>query len=151
MRDFSDDLKEVSRRLGEARVYLRIDQQRERYRELEIEISRPDLWDDQELAKRLNAEYSNVKGDLDTYDGLARQLEDAEVLHELAREVDDASQEPDIESAISTMASALGALEMRSLFTGEHDEADCIVQINAKDGGVDAQDWSEILLRMYQR
>jgi len=40
---------------------------------------------------------------------------------------------------------------MRSLFTGEHDEADCIVQINAKDGGVDAQDWSEILLRMYSR
>jgi peptide chain release factor 2 len=40
---------------------------------------------------------------------------------------------------------------MRSLFIGEHDEADCIVQINAKDGGVDAQDWSEILLRMYQR
>jgi peptide chain release factor 2 len=45
----------------------------------------------------------------------------------------------------------LDELDLRSLFTGEHDEADCIVRINAKDGGVDAQDWSEILLRMYSR
>src|SRR4029453_13350077 len=44
-----------------------------------------------------------------------------------------------------------GGLELRSLFTGEHDEADAIVQINAKDGGVDAQDWTEMLLRMYTR
>ena len=49
------------------------------------------------------------------------------------------------------MSHQLDLLELRSLFTGEHDEAACIVQINAKDGGVDAQDWSEILLRMYER
>jgi len=151
MRDFSDDLKEVGRRLGEARGYLKIDTQRELFRELEVEVSRPDLWDDQENAKRLNAEYANVKGDIDQFDSLSRQLEDVEVLHEMAREVDDASQEPDIEGGIATIADALSVLEMRSLFIGEHDEADCIVQINAKDGGVDAQDWSEILLRMYQR
>ena len=57
MRDFSDDIKDVSRRLSEAKVYLRIDSQRERLRELEAEVSRPDLWDDQNLAKKLNAEY----------------------------------------------------------------------------------------------
>ena len=90
MRDFTDDLKEISRRLDEARGYLKIDTQRERFRELEVEVSRPDLWDDQEVAKRLNAEYANVKGDLDQYDALSRELEDVQVLHELAREVDDA-------------------------------------------------------------
>jgi peptide chain release factor 2 len=73
------------------------------------------------------------------------------VLHELAREVDDASQEPEIDEGITKASRQLDTLEMRSLFTGEHDEVDCIVQINAKDGGVDAQDWSEILLRMYTR
>ena len=151
MRDFSDDIKDVSRRLSEAKVYLRIDSQRERLRELEAEVSRPDLWDDQNLAKKLNAEYSNVKGDIDLFDALSGQLDDVEVLHEMAREVDDASQEGDIEEGLTALARALRELELRSLFTGEHDEADCIVQINAKDGGVDAQDWSEILLRMYQR
>jgi len=151
MRDFTDDLKDVSRRLGEANVYLKIDAQRDRFRELEIEVSKPGLWDDQEFAKKLNAEYANTKGDIDIFDGLSRQLEDAEVLHEMAREVNDESQETEINASIQAIAQALNVLEMRSLFTGEHDESDCIVHINTKDGGVDAQDWSELLLRMYQR
>ncbi len=151
MRDFTSDLRDLARRLDEAKGYLKIDQSRARLSELEIEISRPDLWDDQDLAKRINSEYSNVKGDVDEYSSLVSQVEDLEVLHELAREVDDASQESDIESGIAHVSSALGVLEMRSLFTGKHDEEDAIVQINAKDGGVDAQDWAEILLRMFTR
>jgi len=151
MRDFTDDLKDLRRRLGEAEGYLKIDVGRSRLAELEMEVSRPDLWDDQELAKRVNSEYANVKSDLDTFDGLSRELEDVELLHEMAREVDDASQEADIEKAVGSIGQQLRQLDLRSLFTGEHDEADCIVQINAKDGGVDAQDWAEILLRMYGR
>ena len=151
MRDFSDDLKDLRRRLDEAESYLKITDNRARLSELEFEVSRPDLWDDQELAKKTNAEYSNIKNDIDTFDKLAGDIEDTEVLHERAREVDDASQEPELVEAIDKAAAQLAQLELRSLFTGEHDELDCIVQINAKDGGVDAQDWSEMLLRMYQR
>lgn len=151
MRDFTDDLREQRRRLDEAAGYLNIADGRNRIVELEAEMQRPDLWDDADLAKRVNAEYSNVKDDLDTYDGLAGQLEDAEVLHELAREVDDESQEAEIDEALGSIRSRLDQLELRSLFTGEHDDSDCIVQINAKDGGVDAQDFAEMLLRMYGR
>jgi peptide chain release factor 2 len=151
MRDFSDDLKDLRRRLDEAESYLKITDNRARLTELELEVSRPDLWDDQDRAKKINAEYANIKNDIDTFDRLAQEIEDAEVLHEMAREVDDASQEPDIVSAITETSGTLDQLELRSLFTGEHDELDCIVQINAKDGGVDAQDWSEMLLRMYGR
>jgi peptide chain release factor 2 len=151
MRDYSDDLKELKRRLGEAEGYLRIEPNRARLKELEQEVARPDLWDDQELAKKVNTEYANIKTDVDYFDGLSRELEDVEVLHELAREVDDASQEPDIDAAVASITTKLDQLDLRSLFTGEHDEADCIVQINAKDGGVDAQDWAEMLLRMYGR
>ena len=151
MRDFSDELKDLRRRLGEAEGYLKIDAGRSRLAELEMEVSRPDLWDDQELAKKVNAEYANVKADVDTFDSLSRELEDAELLHEMARELDDESQEGDIATACASVDQQLRQLDLRSLFTGEHDEADCIVQINAKDGGVDAQDWSEILLRMYSR
>jgi len=151
MRDFSDDLKDLRRRLGDAQGYLKIGVARARLTELEFEISRPDLWDDQEQAKRINAEFANVKGDIDTFDALSGDLDDVDLLHEMAREIDDASQEPDIEAAIASIDSRLHQLDLRSLFTGEHDEVDCIVQINAKDGGVDAQDWAEILLRMYSR
>ncbi len=151
MRDFTDDLKDVRRRLDEAAAYLKITDNRARLSELELEVSRPDLWDDQDFAKKINGEYANLKSDIDTFDALAQDIEDAEVLHELARDVDDASQEPDLAEAVTKTAATLDRLELRSLFTGEHDELDCIVQINAKDGGVDAQDWSEMLLRMYGR
>jgi peptide chain release factor 2 len=151
MRDYTDDLRELRRRLGEAEGYLKIEPNRARLSELELEVGRPDLWDDPELAKRMNAEYAAIRDDLATYDALAQELDDVEVLHEMAREVDDASQEADIDAAIATITARLDQLDLRSLFTGEHDELDCIGQINAKDGGVDAQDWSEILLRMYGR
>ena len=151
MRDFTDDLRELRRRLGEAETYLRVGESRSRLTELEAEMGRPDLWDDANAAKALSAEYANVRDDLATYDGLASAVDDLEVLHELARDEGDESQEPEIAEGIASVGRGLDQLDLRSLFTGEHDEADCIVQINAKDGGVDAQDWSEILLRMYER
>jgi peptide chain release factor 2 len=151
MRDFSDDLKALRVRLTEAHGYLKIASSRTRLAELEAEVSRPDLWDDQELAKKVNGEYANVRDDIDTFDALASELDDVELLHEMARDEDDETQEPDISRAIRSIAVKLDGLELRSLFTGPHDDADAIVQINAKDGGVDAQDWSEMLLRMYSR
>ena len=151
MRDFTDDLREQRRRLDEAADYLNVAAGRDRLTELESEMQRPDLWDDAEVAKRVNTEYSNVKDDVDTFDGLSSRLDDAEVLHEMAREEDDASQEADIEAEIGSVVTELDQLELRSLFTGEHDDSPCIVQINAKDGGVDAQDFAEMLLRMYAR
>src|SRR4051794_28378586 len=138
MRDSTDQLAELRRRLGEAHGYLKIDVNRARLSELELEVGRPDLWDDPELAKRTNAEYAAVRDDVAAYDALAQQLDDVELLHEMAREVDDETQEADIEEAVGAIGAALDELDLRSLFTGEHDEADCIVQINAKDGGVDA-------------
>ena len=151
MRDFTGDLRDIARRVDEAAQYLSVDDTRDRLVELEAELGRPDLWDDPERARRVNSEYAAAKDDLDTYDSLTGSLSDAEVLHELAREVDDASQEPDIEAQIAEVAALLDQLELRSLFTGEHDESPCIVHINAKDGGVDAQDFAEMLLRMYSK
>ncbi len=151
MRDFTSDLRDVERRLGEAETYLSVSDNRERFAVLEAEISDPALWDDQERAKKLNTEYANIRDDLAVFDQLTEQFGDVEVLHELARDEDDESQEPDIESAIASVNATLDRLELRSLFTGEHDDSDCIMQINAKDGGVDAQDFAEMLLRMYER
>jgi peptide chain release factor 2 len=151
MRDFTQDIREVSRRLGEAATYLDVEDNRERCAVLEAEIAEPGLWDDQDRAKRLTAEYANIRDDLATFDELTGLVADVEALHELARDEDDESQEADIESQIVAANARLDQLELRSLFTGEHDDSDCIMQINAKDGGVDAQDFSEMLLRMYER
>ena len=151
MHDFSDDLGALRQRLNEAHAYLKIDAARARVGELEVEISKPDLWDDQERARAANAEYAGLRDDLATFDGLSRRLEDAEVLHELAREEADDSQEAEIVESIGSLTKALDQLELRSLFTGEHDERDAVCTISAKDGGTDAQDFAEMLLRMYSR
>src|ERR1044071_9221289 len=107
MRDFTDDLRELRRRLGEAEVYLRVCESRSRLSELEAEMGRPDLWDDADAAKALTAEYANVRDDLATYDALASRLEDAEVLHELAREEDDESQEEEILESVRAIERGL--------------------------------------------
>lgn len=151
MRDFTDDLRSLRTRLGEAEVYLKVAESRDRLVELEHEVADPSLWNNAERARLVNADYAAVKDDLETFDALGAAIEDAEVLHELAREEGDESQEPEIAEQIAGIAERFDRLELRSLFTGPHDDLPCIVQINAKDGGVDAQDWSEILLRMYER
>ena len=150
MKDFSTDLSELRKRVGEATKYLNVETSRGLLIELEVEVAKPDLWNDQEHAKKINSQYFVVKSDLDEFDQLSNTLDDLFVLHELARDADDSSQEPELESGVSACRSKLDLLEMRSMFTGEHDGCDAILQINAKDGGVDAQDWSEMLLRMYR-
>ncbi len=151
MRDLTDDLKDLRQRVDEARHYLRIDETRERLAELELQVQEPDLWDDQERAKQVNAAYARARDDVASYDDLTQRVDDSDLLFEMAKEEDDESQAPELEDALGTLAAELDQLELRSLFTGEHDEADALCAINAKDGGVDAQDWAETMLRMYSR
>lgn len=151
MRDFSDDLKSLRGRLEEARQYLRIDAARARFPEVEAEASKPDLWDDQDRARAVTSELSSLRDDLDLYDGLAQRIEDIETLDQMAREMGDESQEGEIDVEVRDLASKFDDLELRALFSGEYDERDAIVIIQSGEGGVDAQDWAEMLVRMYQR
>src|SRR6056300_988206 len=107
MRDFTDDIRDLVRRVEEASSYLHIPEGRDRLIELEAEISRPDLWDDADKAKAVNAEYAGVKDDVDTYSQILNAISDVEVLHELAREENDESLEPEIQDSTTTIAGQL--------------------------------------------
>jgi len=148
VRDVTDDLAGLRRRLDEAAGYLRVDDLRRARPQLETEASRPDLWDDPEVARKVNAELAAVSEDLDLWDGLAARIDDAETLFELAREEGDDSVEPELLESIGDLTRAFDELELRSLFTGEHDDADAICEIQSGEGGADAQDWANMLLRM---
>jgi len=126
MRDFTDDLKALRARVDEAHRYLRVDDATVRFAQLESEMQRPDLWEDQARAKDINAAYAAVRDDLAAYQRLAGQMEDVEVLHELARDEGDDSQEQEIAASVEAIDRQLAELELRSLFTGEHDEADAM-------------------------
>jgi peptide chain release factor 2 len=151
VRDFSDDFGALRARLDEARQYLRVDWGRDRVRELESVASAPDLWDDPDRARTVTTELSNIKADVDLWDDLASRLDDVVVLDELAREEGDESQADEITSTIASVARTFAELELRALFAGEWDEHDAICEMHAGEGGTDAQDWAEMLVRMYRR
>ncbi|MEZ5170372.1 MAG: peptide chain release factor 2 [Acidimicrobiia bacterium] len=151
MHDFSADLAELRGRVADASGYLGIDTARARLEELEAEASRPDLWDDQDVARRVTTELSAVRDDVELVDGLGAQIADLETLYELAVEENDDSVEAEIADGVSSLATELDRLELRALFSGEHDEADAICEVHSGAGGTDAQDWAEMMLRMYTR
>jgi peptide chain release factor 2 len=151
MRDFSDDLSEVAKRVADAHAYLKVDAARARLVELEAEASKPDLWDDPDAARRVTTQMSAARDDVELVDGLERRIEDLQTLHELGREEADDSVEPEIEAGLDALRTELERLELRALFTGEHDDRDAICQISSGAGGTDAQDWAEMLLRMFTR
>jgi peptide chain release factor 2 len=151
MRDFTEPLAALRRRLTEAETYLRVAESRERLVQLESEAARPDLWDDRETAEKISRELSEVRDDLDVYDRLAAAIDDAETLAQLGAEEEDDSVEDEIGAAVVAAAAQFDTLELRSLFSGEFDEHDAVCEINSGAGGTDAQDWAEMLLRMYIR
>jgi peptide chain release factor 2 len=151
MRDLTDELKSLRARLGEAEGYLKVDELRARRPQLEAEASRPDLWDDADRARAVTGELSAVNDDIERYEDVERRLDDAETLYELAREEGDDASVEEAAQSLAGIDAELRRIELRSMFSGEHDERDALVSLTSGEGGVDAQDWTEMLLRMYVR
>ena len=119
---------------------------RRRVAELEEELGAPGFWDDQQNAARVSAEHARLSRRLERYDTLLRDYEDARELFEM-----DGDLASEIAGQIEPSQRELNRLPEDALFTGEYDGGDAVVTIHAGTGGTDAQDWAEILLRMYLR
>jgi peptide chain release factor 2 len=112
--------------------------------ELEQELAQPDFWNDQQRAARLSAEHQRTQQKLQRYDELVSNVE---FLLEGAGTFPDEELEP----VLRDVRGELARLQEDALFSGEYDAGDAVVTIQADAGGTDAQDWAEILLRMYLR
>jgi peptide chain release factor 2 len=141
----------LGERLEEAGRFLAADRLVERRTELEQAASEPGLWDDPDNAREVTTELGRVTEDLELLAGLAEQLSDAQTLNELLEEEDDPSLRPEAEEVLADLDRKLRTLELRSLFAGEYDDGDAVAEIHAGAGGTDAQDWAEMMLRMYSR
>jgi peptide chain release factor 2 len=113
---------------------------------LEEQMGTPGFWDDQERAARISTEHARVARRLERYEQLIRDYDDARELFAM-----DGEMEHEIAASLRPLHRELDRLEEDALFTGEYDAGDAVVTIHAGTGGTDAQDWAEILLRMYQR
>ncbi len=150
-RDLRSELGARRERLREAERYLGLVRLRSRKDELEAEASRPDLWDDAENARSVTSELVRVSDDVALLEDLDRRLSDAEILYELMVEEGDDSLFDELTASVDDLGQRLDDLELRSLFSGKYDERDAIAEFHAGAGGTDAQDWCEMLLRMYLR
>ncbi|HZS23858.1 MAG TPA: peptide chain release factor 2 [Gaiellaceae bacterium] len=122
------------------------DRLRARVAELEDELGKPGFWDDQQRAAQVSAEHARLSKRLERYDHLRGEYDDARELLEL-----DESLADDVAQTIAPLRRELERVQEDALFSGEYDGGDAVVTIQADAGGTDAQDWAEILLRMYLR
>ena len=141
----------LRKRLDEARVFLDLDGKGEELDDLRSQASSSDLWDDPDRARVVSQRLARYEALFDKVHGLDSKIEDAEVLLELAAEAGDDESRKEAIGLLGEADSALDELELESLFFDEYDEADAILSVHAGAGGVDAQDWAEMMARMYQR
>src|SRR5256714_7415941 len=112
--------------------------------ELEEELAKPDFWNDQQRAARLSAEHQRTQQKLQRYGELVSNVE-------FLREGAGTFPDEELEPVLREVRTELARLQEDALFSGEYDSGDAVVTIQSDAGGTDAQDWAEILLRMYLR
>jgi peptide chain release factor 2 len=156
LREAAATLEELEARWNAARQYLNIDEGRLRHKELSVEAADPHLWDDQDRAREVTTQLGRLANDLEAFDELRRSLDDSIVLADFSRETlvsgeADWSLLDELSQTVSQLERSLSELEMLSLLSGPYDQNDAIAELHAGAGGTDAQDWTEMLLRMYSR
>ena len=151
LEDLKPILNDLGEKLDQMRISLEIPAKEEKIAELEYKMSEPSFWDDAAAAQKLNQELAALKGGVDTYRDLKAKYEDAETLYEMGIEESDPSMEGDIRAELNLIAEGLETLQLEVLLSGEYDANDAILTLHAGAGGTEAQDWTQMLLRMYGR
>jgi peptide chain release factor 2 len=124
---------------------------KERLAEVELELAEPDVWNNPERAQELGRERASLETVVKTIDDLDAGVSDTRELLEMVVEEGDEESLSEVECEIATMESQLATLEFRRMFSGEMDENCAYLDIQSGSGGTEAQDWAEMLLRMYLR
>lgn len=128
-----------------------MDQVEKEVAELDQIMSQPDFWDDQNKAKSITRDASNLQRRLENWNALDSALSDIEVLAELAIEEGDESTLSEVADELSAMVRQVEQIELEALLSGEYDASNAIIEIHPGAGGTEAQDWAQMLLRMYTR
>src|SRR5213080_2577439 len=111
----------------------------------------PGVWNDPSQGKRLTTQLARLNDDLGRHDRLVKRLEDIRLTDELLSSESDPELSRELGQKVSALESELDRVELANLLSGEYDEGDAVASLHAGAGGIDSQDWAEMLLRMYLR
>ena len=149
-----EELDALEVRLDEVEQYLHLDEKRGRVAELERESAAPGFWDDGDRARMLMAELSAARDDVQSVENARTALDDARTALEFAAETEGAEADEFATEATASaraLERAVDELELSSWFTGEFDHGDAILTIKPGQGGLEAQDWTFMLFKMYMK
>lgn len=149
MTELNEKTTELEERLTELEQFFDVESLRTRSVKLTEAMSRPGFWDDQEEAREVSSQFSRTENRLKLLEELRSRLSDSEELLELAE--DDGELLSEVEGELQHVEQVLEEQEVARLFSGEYDEGPAILTINSGAGGVDSQDWADMLARMYRR
>lgn len=145
MEQTREKLKDLQGRLEAVKVVLGMDQKRRELRELEARAEKPDFWNDQEEAKMVMRQISVLQDEIRSVEDIASDIENALSVAE------EESLRQEIEREIGKIEKSLKKLEVTTFLSGKYDKSDAILSIHAGQGGTEAMDWAQMLLRMYLR
>ncbi|WP_445011340.1 peptide chain release factor 2 [Vreelandella stevensii] len=146
-----NQIKDLSERTDVLRGYLDYAERKDRLEEVSRELEDPSVWNDPEYAQKLGKERASLEAIVATIDELEQGLADSRDLLELAEMEEDEATVEEVRTELSGLQEALEKLEFRRMFSGEMDENNAYLDIQSGSGGTEAQDWANILLRMYLR
>ncbi|WP_237065605.1 peptide chain release factor 2 [Microbulbifer guangxiensis] len=146
-----NQLKDLEERTDVLRGYLDYASKKERLTEVELELAEPSVWDNPDRAQELGRERASLETVVTTIESLDSGIADCRELLDMAVEENDEDSVAEVASEIEGLQKQLGVLEFRRMFSGENDPNNAYLEIQAGSGGTEAQDWAEMLLRMYLR
>lgn len=126
-------------------------EKRKELAELEEATIAPDFWSNTQRVQKVNQRIATLRDEVGAYEDLALKIEDIQTLLELATEENDESLQKEIVDGLNTVTQHLEQMELRLMLTGEFDANNAILSIHSGAGGIDAQDWAGMLMRMYLR
>ncbi|WP_348238703.1 peptide chain release factor 2 [Trichocoleus sp. Lan] len=149
--DIKREVETLCDRLGKTQDYLDVPALTAKIQDLEQVAAQPDFWDDQTSAQKTLQELNDLKSHLEQFHQWKNSLEDARAVVELLELEADESLLLEAESNITKLNQELERWELQQMLSGAYDQSGAVLTINAGAGGTDAQDWAEMLLRMYTR
>ncbi|MBQ4386308.1 MAG: peptide chain release factor 2 [Prevotella sp.] len=144
-----DQLKDVLERADKLKHYLKIDEKKMEYEEEDLRTQAPDFWEDQKRAEEQMKKVKSIKKWLDGYQEVRTAADELQLAFDFYKEemVTEAEVDADYRKAIETIE----ALELKNMLRQKEDPMECVLKINSGAGGTEAQDWAQMLMRMYQR
>ena len=132
-------------------IHFDVANKQDKIAELEYKMGAPTFWDDPDAAQKITQELNDLKSGVDAYKSLVSKHEDAQTLYDLAIDEADQSLEADIKTEINNIKDGIEALQLEILLSEPYDANNAILTLHAGAGGTEAQDWTQMLLRMYTR